>query len=146
MTCHQKDKNEMLAFYDFPAPPWQHIRTSNPIESTSATDTSEDGQNKKLRCQAYDLSHGRQARTECPQKKWRRLRGFKLLAERIRGVQFKDGERIAPLQEVSLATLHLAKEKANKLSSLPQAETNRKTAFSQVSLSPLYFGPVDIPG
>ena len=79
-------------------------------------------------------------------KKWRRLRGFKLLAERIRGVQFKDGERIAPLQEVSLATLHLAKEKANKLSSLPQAETNRKTAFSQVSLSPLYFGPVDIPG
>ena len=33
------------------------------------------------------------------QKKWRRLRGFKLLAEVIRGVQFKDGERIDTLQK-----------------------------------------------
>jgi hypothetical protein len=33
------------------------------------------------------------------QKKWRRLRGFKLLAEVIRGVQFKDGERIDSLKE-----------------------------------------------
>ncbi|MBU1456748.1 MAG: hypothetical protein KKD01_18685, partial [Proteobacteria bacterium] len=33
------------------------------------------------------------------QKRWRKLRGFKLLAEVIRGVQFKDGERVEPLQE-----------------------------------------------
>ena len=33
------------------------------------------------------------------QKKWRRLRGFKLLAEVIREVQFKDGERIDSLKE-----------------------------------------------
>ncbi len=26
-----------LAFYDFPAEHWQHLRTSNPIESTFAT-------------------------------------------------------------------------------------------------------------
>jgi hypothetical protein len=36
------------------------------------------------------------------QKRWRRLRGFKLLAEVIRGVQFKDGERIDLLEEGDL--------------------------------------------
>jgi transposase-like protein len=37
MKCLGKDKAQMLAFYDFPAIHWQHIRTSNPIESTFAT-------------------------------------------------------------------------------------------------------------
>lgn len=37
MACLEKDKEQMLAFYDFPAIHWQHIRTSNPIESTFAT-------------------------------------------------------------------------------------------------------------
>lgn len=36
-ACLEKDKDEMLAFYDLPAAHWQHIRTSNPIESTFAT-------------------------------------------------------------------------------------------------------------
>ncbi|SHO52227.1 hypothetical protein SAMN02745220_04437, partial [Desulfopila aestuarii DSM 18488] len=36
------------------------------------------------------------------QKKWRRLRGFKLLAEVIRGVRFKDGERVEPVKEGEL--------------------------------------------
>ena len=35
--CLQKDREEMLAFYDFPALHWQSIRTSNPIESTFGT-------------------------------------------------------------------------------------------------------------
>ena len=32
-----KDKLSLLAFYDFPAEHWQHIRTTNPIESMFAT-------------------------------------------------------------------------------------------------------------
>ena len=35
--CLIKDRADLLAFYDFPAEPWKHIRTSNPIESTFAT-------------------------------------------------------------------------------------------------------------
>ena len=35
--CLQKDHEELLAFYDFPAQHWQSIRTSNPIESTFGT-------------------------------------------------------------------------------------------------------------
>jgi len=34
VTCLAKDRNELLAFYDFPAEHWKHIRTTNPIEST----------------------------------------------------------------------------------------------------------------
>jgi putative transposase len=37
VECLMKDKEELLAFYDFPAEHWQHLRTSNPIESTFAT-------------------------------------------------------------------------------------------------------------
>jgi transposase-like protein len=37
VTCLTKDRDELLAFYDFPAEHWKHIRTTNPIESTFAT-------------------------------------------------------------------------------------------------------------
>ncbi len=37
MECLAKDRDELLAFYDFPAEHWAHIRTTNPIKSTFAT-------------------------------------------------------------------------------------------------------------
>lgn len=101
MECLTKDKDEMLAFYDFPAPHWQHIRTSNPIESTFATVRLRTAKTRgcvarnTILAMVYKLG-------QSAQKRWRRLRGFKLLAEVIRGVQFKDGERIDPLQEGEL--------------------------------------------
>ena len=101
MECLKKDKNEMLAFYDFPAPHWQHIRTSNPIESTFATVRLRTAKTRgcvarhTILSMVYKLG-------QSAQKRWRKLRGFKLLAEIIRGVQFKDGERIVPLEEGEL--------------------------------------------
>ena len=35
--CLSKDRESLLAFYNFPAEHWKHVRTSNPIESTFAT-------------------------------------------------------------------------------------------------------------
>jgi transposase-like protein len=35
--CLAKDRDTLLAFYDFPAEHWKHLRTTNPIESTFAT-------------------------------------------------------------------------------------------------------------
>jgi len=35
--CLQKDREELIAFFDFPAVHWQSIRTSNPIESSLGT-------------------------------------------------------------------------------------------------------------
>ena len=33
----EKDREELLAFYDYPAEHWAHLRTTNPIESMFAT-------------------------------------------------------------------------------------------------------------
>ena len=37
VTCLTKDKDRLFSFYDFPAKHWQHIRSTNPIESTDVT-------------------------------------------------------------------------------------------------------------
>ena len=37
VTCLIKDRDALLTFYDFPAEHWDHLRTSNPIESVFAT-------------------------------------------------------------------------------------------------------------
>ena len=102
MECLKKDKEEMLAFYNFPASHWQHIRTSNPIESTFATVRLRTVKTRgcvarhTILSMVYKLG-------QSAQKRWRRLRGFKLLADVIRGVQFKDGERIDPVEEGELS-------------------------------------------
>ena len=37
VECLTKDRDALLAFYDFPAEHWKHLRTTNIIESTFAT-------------------------------------------------------------------------------------------------------------
>jgi Transposase, Mutator family len=34
-TCLAKDREALLAFYDFPAEHWKYVRSTNPVESTS---------------------------------------------------------------------------------------------------------------
>ena len=90
--CLQKDKEELLAFYDFPAEHWIHIRTSNPIESTFATVRHRTYKAKgcfsrtTILTMVFKLS-------ESAQKRWKRLRGFTYLADIINGVKFVNGER-----------------------------------------------------
>lgn len=90
--CLVKDKPEMLAFYDYPAEHWLHIRTTNPIESMFATvrlrtnKTKNCGNRKTTLTMAYKLML-------CAETKWRRLRGFALLADVINDVRFIDGVR-----------------------------------------------------
>ncbi len=88
--CLQKDREALLAFYDFPAQHWQSIRTSNPIESTFATICHRTKRSKG--CLTRDgMLHMMFKLGHCAQGKWRKLRGFDYLAKVIRGVQFKDG-------------------------------------------------------
>jgi transposase-like protein len=37
VQCLTKDRDALLAFYDFPAEHWKHLRTTNVIESSFAT-------------------------------------------------------------------------------------------------------------
>ena len=93
MECLQKDKEAMLAFYDFPATHWQHIRTTNPIESVFATVRLRTAKMKNCGSRTTTLTMAWQLMATA-QKRWRRLRGYKLLADVVEGVKFKDGERI----------------------------------------------------
>jgi len=98
--CLQKDRADLLAFYDYPAQHWQSIRTSNPIESTFGTIRHRTKRAKG--CLSRDgMLHMMFKLGQCAQKKWRKLRGFDYLSKVIRGVQFKDGVEVTSNEQVA---------------------------------------------
>jgi transposase-like protein len=98
--CLQKDRAELLAFYDFPAQHWQSIRTSNPIESTFATIRHRTKRSKG--CLSRDgMLHMMFKLGQCAEKQWRRLRGFDYLAKVITGIKFKDGIEVTEVDQVA---------------------------------------------
>jgi transposase-like protein len=88
--CLAKDREALLAFYDFPATHWQHLRTTNPIESTFATIRLRTAKTRNCVSAKSGLALVHQLAMSA-QKRWRRLRGFKQLADVINGVNFIDG-------------------------------------------------------
>ena len=98
--CLQKDQEELLAFYEFPAQHWQSLRTSNPIESTFGTIRH---RTKRSRgCLSRDgMLHMIFKLGQCAEKNWRKLRGFKYLAEVIKGVPFKDGIEVKKSDQIA---------------------------------------------
>jgi len=91
--CLEKDKEQMFNFYDFPAEHWQHIRTTNPIESTFATVRHRSRQTKGCGSRMATLTMVYKLGTVA-EEGWRRLRGFQLLSKVVAGVKFKDGEEV----------------------------------------------------
>ena len=85
-----KDRDELLAFYDFPAEHWVSIRTTNPIEATFSTvrlrtkRARNCGSRETTLAMVYKL-------LESAQKNWKRLKGFALLTLVVNNVKFKDG-------------------------------------------------------
>lgn len=90
MACLAKDRDSMLAFYDYPAENWQHIRTTNPIESVFATVRLRTNRMKNCGSRTTTLAMAFKL-IETAQKKWFRLRGYKRLADVISGSKFVNG-------------------------------------------------------
>ena len=92
VACLAKDRDELLAFYDFPAEHWKHIRTTNPIESTFATVRHRTKRAKgclsrdKTRIMVFKL-------VQAAEKNWLRLNGKKELPKVISGIKFTDGKQ-----------------------------------------------------
>ena len=90
VTCLIKDHDALLTFYDFPAEHWDHLRTSNPIESVFATVRHRTVRTKgalsqdTARLMVFKL-------VLAAAKTWRRLKGENQLPKVIDGVRFKDG-------------------------------------------------------
>jgi len=88
--CLAKDKEALLAFYDFPAQHWIHIRTTNPIESTFASVRLRTAKTRGCVSRTGILSMVFKLAKSAEQR-WQLLRGSDLIAKIITGVQFKDG-------------------------------------------------------
>jgi len=93
-SCLAKDRDELLAFYDFPAEHWKHLRTTNPIESTFATVRLRTKRTKGAGSRSASLTMVFKL-AQAAERKWRKLNGHELLGDVIRGVQFKDGTKVA---------------------------------------------------
>ena len=88
-----KDRAELLAFYDFPAEHWRHLRTTNPIESSFATVklrtrvTKGAGSKAAALAMAYKL-------LDSAQERWRAFNGAELVTELLDGATFKEGIKV----------------------------------------------------
>jgi putative transposase len=90
VECLTKDQETLLAFYDFPAEHWDHLRTTNPIESVFATVRHRTVRTKgslsstTAKLMVFKLLNA-------ASKTWRRLNGTNQLPKIIGGVKFQDG-------------------------------------------------------
>ena len=93
VACLVKDRDALLAFYDFPAEHWDHLRTANPIESVFATVRHRTVRTKgalsqdTARLMVFKL-------VMAAAKTWRRLKGENQLPKVVRGVTFRDGVEV----------------------------------------------------
>lgn len=102
VTCLVKDRDALLTFYDFPAEHWDHIRTSNPIESVFATVRHRTVRIKgalsqdTARLMVFKL-------VMAAAKTWRRLTGENQLPKVIGGVTFRNGVEVINTPEQNAA-------------------------------------------
>lgn len=100
VDCLTKDRDSLMAFFNFPAESWCHIRTTNPIESTFATirlrhrKTKGNGSAKASLVMMFKLA-------ESASKGWRKLKGHHHIPELLRGVKFIDGISERQLKETT---------------------------------------------
>jgi len=93
VTCLLKDRDALLTFYNFPAEHWDHLRTSNPIESVFATVRHRTVRTKgalsqdTARLMVFKL-------VMAAAKTWRRLKGENQLPKVVQGVRFRDGVEV----------------------------------------------------
>jgi putative transposase len=98
VTCLGKDREALLAFYDFPAEHWKHVRTSNPIESTFATVRLRTAKTKGCLSRATALAMVFKL-AKSAERRWRRLEGSERLGQLIEGVRFTDGEPVQATED-----------------------------------------------
>ena len=98
VACLVKDREALLAFFDFPAEHWAHLRTSNPIESVFATVRHRTVRTKgalsprTAKLMVFKL-------VDAASKTWRRLKGTNYLPKVIAGVRFSNGiEVVTPTE------------------------------------------------
>ena len=102
VACLTKNVDALLTFYDFPVEHWDHLRTSNPIESVFATVRHRTVRSKgalsqkTVKLMVFCL-------VRAASKTWRRLKGRKQLPKVIKGIKFTDGVAVIADTETNAA-------------------------------------------
>src|SRR5437899_3747724 len=101
VECLIKDRQTLLTFFDLPADHWDHLRTSNPIESVFATVRHRTVRMKgalsqdTARLMVFKL-------VMAASRTWRRLQGQNQLPKVVNGIKFKDGiEAVAEIKSAA---------------------------------------------
>ena len=89
----ERDRDSLMAFYDFPAEHWQHIRTTNPIESTFATVRHRTSRTRNCVSRPTFLGLAFKLIEEA-EKSWQKIRGSEKIELLLKGIPFKDGEPV----------------------------------------------------
>lgn len=90
VKCLIKDKDVLFTFYDFPAANWNHIRTTNPIESTFATVRLRTKKTKGCGTRMATLAMVFKLVLEA-QKTWKRIQGYQFIPFVLKNMKFVDG-------------------------------------------------------
>jgi putative transposase len=98
VACLERDRKELLAFFDFPAEHWDHLRTANPIESVFATVRHRTVRTKGALSQHTALLMVFKL-VMAASRTWRRLKGQNQLPKVITGVTFRDGVEVTTTSE-----------------------------------------------
>jgi len=99
VECLIKDRDALLAFYDFPAEHWKHLRTTNVIESSFATIRHRTVRSKGCLSNKTALA----MIFKLAERSWRRLDGHNQLPKLIIGVKFTDGIEVVRSQAQAAA-------------------------------------------
>ena len=98
VACLERDRDALLAFFDFPAEHWDHLRTANPIESVFATVRHRTVRTKGALSQHTALLMVFKL-LMAASRTWRRLKGQNQLPKVITGVTFRDGIEVTMTSE-----------------------------------------------
>jgi putative transposase len=88
-----KDEDALLAFYDFPAEHWLHIRTTNPVESTFATVRHRTTRTRNCVSRDSFLGLAFKLIGEA-EKSWRKINGVDKIPDLLQGIVFRNGEAV----------------------------------------------------
>ena len=102
VACLSKGRASLLAFHDFPAEHWKHVRTSNPIESTFATVGLRTDKTKGCLSRRTALAMVFKL-AKSAERHWRRLDRSARLAQVIDGDRFRDGEPVQAAEDQAAA-------------------------------------------
>jgi len=103
VDCLIKDRDALLAFYDFPAEHWRHLRSTNVIESAFATVRHRTIRSKGCLSNKTALAMIFKLAEAAEKTSWRRLNGHNHLPKLIQGVKFTDGNEVVRPQAQAAA-------------------------------------------